>query len=733
MDLEHATDHGPQASATQPLAPVFEPRRIAVVGASASPEKRGHQILKALIEGDFSGEVIPVNPRGGNILGIDVVRSIAEIEHPVDLAVVALPASSAVEAVSAAAEAGVRAVVVLAVGFGESGAEGAEREARLRSIVRESKLRLVGPNTSGVFNAHAGLNVIGTPNVARGAVSILTQSGNVALALMRGLTASGVGVSTCLGVGNQLDVGFGEAMDFLAYHDATQAVVLYAEEFAGGPLTLDACARAAARLPVIALKGGRTTEGAQVAASHTGALASPYAVLAAALTQIGVTVTTREDELVPLGSAMATQPADGRGAAILSDGGGQATHVVDALAQKGTALARLSRQTQEALRRLLGPAAAIQNPVDLAGSADADPSVFAEALRVLMADPAVGPVLVVGLFGGYHLRFAESLLDAETAAAQSFVAHARSTGKPLVVHTMYAEAAGSALDPLRRAGIPVLGSIDVAASVVHALQQRGRFLREGEHPRASGLLRLGADRMMTAEIRRVLGEWEARHELSASDAGAGVPFVEARLCRTPAEVSNAVRTLSNGRGDDVRYVLKAHGAGLGHKTESGGVVLDVPTAEAPREAEGLLARLPDVSGVLVQPMMSAPLAELLMAVRVDDTVGLVATVGAGGVWTEVLDDVAHILMPFRTGAVVDAVGALRIAPRLEGARGRDAVSLEVLRSVEALVGRLGDWMVARQDVLEVELNPLFVYSDRIVAVDALLVRSEGPRQAPGVA
>lgn len=749
MGSEH---HSIERPGGRTLRAVLEPKRVAVVGASASPEKRGHQILKALLGGDFAGEVIAVNPKGGNILGVDVVTSLSEVHGSVDLAVLALPSSAAVEALGAAAEAGVGAAIVLAVGFGESGEEGAEREARLRQIAADSPIRIVGPNTSGVFNAHAGLNVIGTPNVAAGAVSILTQSGNVALALMRGFTANGVGVSTCLGVGNQIDVGFGEALEFLSRHAPTKSVVVYAEELTGGADTTGALARAAARLPVIVLKGGRTKEGAQVAASHTGALAAPYDVLASALEQVGATLTTREDELVPLGAALATQPADPRGVAILSDGGGQATHLTDVLAKKGADLARLSADTQRALRSLLGPAAAVRNPVDLAGSADADPTVFGEALRILMADDAVGAVLVAGLFGGYHLRFAPSLLEAEMAAAETFVELASQAAKPLVVHTMYANESSPVLSRLGDAQVPVLESIDVAASVVDALQRRGRFLVNGLHPcgagpsaapgrgmRGSAVKSVGAEGTGAGpQERMTVGEWAARQELASHSNGAGVPLVEARLCRSSAEVEESARDLaaqgstSNETSAD-RFVLKAHGASLGHKTESGGVLLDVPATELAVRAEELLLGVPGAEGVIVQPMMRSPLAELLIAVRRDPTVGVAATVGAGGIWTEVLEDVAHVLVPFRTGGVVSALETLRVGARLRGARGRARAHPSTLESIESLVGRISEWITGRPDVVEVELNPLFVYAERVVAVDALLVRSSPSESRAGVA
>lgn len=314
------------AAAPHPLDPIFLPRSVVVVGASADPRKRGFQVLRALEDAGFGGDVHAVNPKGGEILGRPVHPSLDDVLGAPDLALVCTPAPTVPDVVEACGRKGIRAAVVLAVGFGESGAKGQSLGDRLLEVARAYGIRVVGPNTSGILNLPLGLNLIGARDVRAGTLSLLVQSGNMALALMNEVTGrSREGIAVCVGVGNELDVTFHEYLDFLGHHAGTRAVVAYVEGFRDARSFLQVAARVARTKPVLVIKGGRSDAGQAAARSHTGAVAGEYDRLRAGLRQAGVVEVTRTDELLHLAETLATQPpmAPRSGVAILSDGGGR--------------------------------------------------------------------------------------------------------------------------------------------------------------------------------------------------------------------------------------------------------------------------------------------------------------------------------------------------------------------------------------------------------------------------
>lgn len=716
------------------LERIFDPSSIAVVGASADPAKRGYQIVKALAESGYEGSVHPVNPRGGELLGLRVVEAVEDLPEGVDLAVLCTPASMSPQLVRGCGARGIAGAVVLAVGFGEAGAEGDALERELVEAARESGVRIVGPNTSGMLNLHRGVNLVGARGVRPGGLAVLVQSGNMALALMTEVTErSWDGLSIYLGVGNQVDLGFAEALEYLEGHDETRAVMAYVEGLREPGDFLAAAARVGRIKPIVLLKSGRTEPGAQAALSHTGAVAGPYRRLHAGLAQAGVVELTRADELLHVAETLGRQPvpAPGQGIAILSDGGGQGTLAVDWLTEAGAALATLSDATRHRLRELLGPAAAVSNPVDLAGAADGDPAVFGQAMEAIVADAAVGTVLVIGLFGGYGIRFADSLTEPEKEGATAMAAAARDAGRGLVVHTMYAAHRSAPLEILGQAGVPVVGSLEVACRCVTELQRRGAWLaREPwayEPPEARGAPGGGPDlhpalRQAADEGRQTLTEPEARSVLS----DVGLEFGPSFIADSEGGVVDALRTL------DGPVVVKLVSTLITHKSDADGVVVGVATeadavaayrrirAGAQRYAQAHDLEVTHDLRVMVVPHLPAPRAELLVGAQRDPDIGPVLTLGAGGIWVEALADVAVRVLPVDDDDVRTMLGELRIASVLEGGRGRQAVGFDpVLQAAHAVARVLERW----PGVEEVEVNPLFVYEDRVVPVDARIVLS----------
>ena len=708
------------------------PRSIAVLGASRSPEKRGNRVLRALSELGFEGPVYPVNPHTDDVDGRRCYPSLEALPEAPDLALVALPGAMAPEAIEACGRRGVKAAIVLAVGFAETGDEGADLQRSLIGAARDWGVRIVGPNTSGLLNLRWRLNLVGAPDLAPGPIGILSQSGNIALALMnQGARTPRAGVSVYVGVGNEADIGFHEYLVVLAQDDGTEVIVIYADAFRSTGAFLHAASRVTPQTPIVLLKGGRSPDGSTAVLSHTGALTGDHDVLSAGLRQAGVVEVTREDELLPVAMTLANQPPGAEGGiAILSDGGGQSALACDLFHEMGVPSAILSTETEERLRALLGPAAAVGNPVDVAGAADSNPGVLSDAFELLAGDADVAGVLLVGLFGGYHLRFSKTLEGVEVGAARRLVEDAEATGKPMMVHSMYAETESAPLTLLREGGVPVTSSLDVACRCAEVVVRRRDLL--GRPPvwemddlaESADLGRAGAGAKDPPDERPIaarlvaLTEWQAREELASH----GVDFARGRLVSTAKELADLTW--------DSPVCMKIVSSGIPHKTEADGVLLNVASLA---EAEAGLAQLmvsagtylegrgsdAPIDGVLVSEMMPAPVAELLIGVRRIPGLGCVLTVGAGGTWTEVLEDAARRVLPVRSGEVVEMLSELRIAPLISGDRGRPAASSE---AVSALASSVARYVQQDRSVMEVELNPSFAYRDRIVPVDALVVR-----------
>ena len=712
-----------------PLDCIFNPKGIAIVGASHNRTKRGYQAVRALQEAGFKGRIYPVNPKGGELLGLPVAESIAGIDGEPELALVCAPALAVPEILEDCAAKGIRAAVVLALGFRESGESGAALEAEISEIIRRTGIRVVGPNTSGVLNMPSRLNLVGTRKVRKGNLALLAQSGNMALALITQATArSNQGFSIVVGVGNQTDIAYHEYLDYLENDPNTTAVLMCVEGFQDGQKFLEAARRITPKKPLILLKMGRSKAGRASAKSHTGAIAGSYVVLREALKQVGVIEVIRTDEQFHVAETLACQPEikAGLGVAILSDGGGHGTVAADALDEEGVTMARLSTRTQERLREILSPAANVVNPVDVAGAADNDPSIFVQCMEALMEDEAVGGVLWIGLFGGYHIRFAEELLPAEEKAAADVLELAAKTKKTVVVHSLYARNRSEPIRILSRGGIPVVESLNVACCCIAATYERGQFLsRDLSLPDVEIKPAWQGFDAARIEKRRALLMTEATELVGHY----GISITPSRLCESPAEAAEYVEK-SNGR-----VALKVVSAAISHKTEAGGVVLDI---RDPEEAKNSFNQIQesarayadahslnhDFSGVLASPMLPPPLAEVIVGVKRNSRYGLVLMFGLGGIAVEVLRDVVFRILPISRSDALEMINQIKAAPLLRGLRGNPPVDFEAL--VDLMMG-VADCAMANPDIAELELNPVFAYPDRAVAVDVRAFLTKRPR------
>jgi acetate---CoA ligase (ADP-forming) len=703
---------------TDRITALLRPRSVAVIGASSDPLKRGYQAIRRLQEDGFPHPIYPVNPKDDEILGLRAYPDVEAIDGEVDLALLVTPAPSVPDLLHACGRKGVRAAVVIAVGFGETGEEGRTLEEEAAAAASQHGIALVGPNTNGVFTLPARMNLVGAADVPEGRLALVCQSGNMGLSLFTDAAAMGsVGYSSYVGIGNEAGVRYHELLPHLGDDPDTGAVVMYAEGFRDGRAFLAAATQLTPRKPIVLYKAGRTEAARRSALSHTGAIAGRPEVADALLRQAGIEVVERSDELLPVSEALLRQPPVRRGrVAVLADGGGHATIAADALGRLGLVLAEVSDVTRQRLADLLPAAASTRNPVDVAGGTDRDPSLFAACVECLLADDAVGGVLCVGLLGGYGIRFSGDLAAGEEAAARSMAQQARDAGKPLVVQSAYAHHRPRAHQLLREAGVGVHASVETAVRCLAALARRGTFLAS-----AADRSTLEVPSRAAASSRRALTEPVGRDLLlrHGLDVGAWELATNAEAAADAAEqLGGAV-------------ALKVVAPEVVHKSDVGGVELDVRGGDEARTAyrrivERVRAAQPTarLEGVLVT-RMAPPGLELLVGATTDPTFGPIVTVGSGGTAVEVLGDAAFRAVPVTRTEVHELLDELAVSAMLDGHRGSAAVDRE---AIVDLVVAVSDVLRAEPGIVELDLNPVIAHPDGLDLVDVRVVTTASGAQ-----
>jgi acetate---CoA ligase (ADP-forming) len=689
---------------TRDLRPLFDPRSVAIVGASDVPGKWGHWLARGALQGEARRTVYLVNRNGGQILGRSAFRSLADLPEAPELVVVTVPAGGFEEAVDAALEAKAKALVVISAGLGEGGGEGLARERAAVERVRAAGALLVGPNCLGIFDAGTDLH-LSSDSVPGGTIGLVSQSGNLGLEVGMLAADAGLGFSRFVSIGNQADLAAAELVESLAAHEPTRLIAVYCEDFKDGrAFARAALAAVEADKPVLLLAGGATPASARAARSHTGALVSDRAAVEAACAAAGIQSVSTPKELVDVALALTTSPAArGRRVGVVADGGGSTVIAADLAAARGLDLPRLGDGTTAAVAELLPSTAATDNPVDLAGGGERDVFNFARVVDLLLESSEVDTVFLTGYFGGYAGYSDEHALR-EVEAAKTMAAARDAGGRPLVVQTMYWRS--PAADALRAGGIPVYRDQEGALHGIAALAHAGLAT-----PR--GVPDLPAP---AAEAIPQAGYWEARALLEE----AGVEFAPAR------RASGAVDALAAAEELGYPVVLKA--LGLLHKSDAGGVAVGLPD---PGALETELSRMATLtpSGYSVERMAAlGEGVELIVGAKLDPRFGPVALVGLGGLYAEVVADVGVALAPVGENQAEELIRSLRGAPLLTGARGRRPLNVASAARAAAAVSRVA---AERPEIAEIEINPLLVTPDGALGLDARIVLGrEGDDDAP---
>ncbi len=642
----------------------------------------------------FPGRLYAVTPAVPDLglPGVTTVPALGHITEPIDLAVIARPAAAAPGAVAECASAGVRAVLVITAGFGELGGEAAVAEQRMRDIATGAGIRLLGPNTFGVFAARSRVNLTPREHIPVGPAVLLSQSGNVAVACYEQARRLGTGFCACVGVGNQCDISFGDLLEHFASDPAAQAIGIYVEGLhgRGDHFRAGLAACQAAGKPVVVLRGGRCAESALAVATHTGALASDDRVWQEVLAGAGAITVTSTQDLTDTLAVLTMVPRHRGRVMVLTDGGGDSVLSLDALDAAGLTVATLSPVTVKALDEITppdAPHAPGRNPVtlDTAGGVEDDPLVLARCAAVAAEDEGVDVLLLSGLTGGYP-----RVREQEMAAVAELIAIRDRTGVPVVVHSAFADAATPPVEALRRAGISVLPTVSRAANALAAAAVR---TSGGTAPTVADPGPAAGTVLPVAEVAGLLREH-----------GIGLPPMT--VVTGPAELAKAAA--SSG----YPACLKIADEAVAHKSDVGGVRLGLAdAAQLRRSADELWERFPG-SPLLVMPSLRRGI-ELLAGTGTDPVFGPFVMVGRGGIWAEMDPDVTLRLAPIDEDAATRALLSLRCAPMLTGGRGSAAVDLNALASLVAALSRLA---TARPD-LSVEINPVIAYPDGCSVAD----------------
>ncbi len=691
-----------QATAAS-LRPLLEPHSVAVIGASRDPRAIGRRILEALVAVGSDRPIYPVNPAAGEIAGRRAFSSVREAPASIDLAVIAVPRARVAGVVDDCAAAGVKALVVITAGYAETGEEGRVAQQQLVEQVRGYGMRMVGPNCMGLLNTNPALrlNASFSPIFPPpGHIGLSSQSGALGLAILALATNRGVGLSTFVSVGNKADVSSNDLLEYWEEDAQTRVILLYLESF-GNPRRFARLARRVGRTkPIIAVKAGRTHDGSRAAGSHTAALAANDVAVDALFHQSGVIRADTIDEMFDIAVCLDAQPLPaGRRVAIVTNAGGPGILAVDACESAGLNVPQFSAEARRKLAAFLPPAASIANPIDMVASAG--PDAYRQAIEIALADTETDALLVI-----YAPVDAQQSV-ATIAAIRGGILAARSTGaprKPILACVM--------ADPGRPQPFEVGDEqVPVYGFPENAVRALGKATAYAEWRRQPAGLLWGFEDVYPDEARAICrgaaaarGEdWLTDEELRRVLHAFGLPICVSAMARSAEDAAAGAAVIG------FPVVAKIVSPRVQHKTEIGGVILDLQNADDVHRAYATLiagakaAGVQDtVDGVMIQPMLTGGV-ETMIGVTADRLFGPLVGFGLGGIHVELMRDVRFRIAPLTDRDADELLHESRGFPLLEGYRGRPAADVAALRDVLLRVSRLADEI---PEIVELDLNPV---------------------------
>ncbi|GAB4135438.1 MAG: bifunctional acetate--CoA ligase family protein/GNAT family N-acetyltransferase [Thermogutta sp.] len=698
------------------LNKIFHPQRVAVIGASDTPTSVGYTVLRNLVGSGFPGVVYPVNSKRESVQGIHAYKDVQSLPHAPDLAVICTPGRSVPGLIRDLGEVGTRGIVVISAGFREIGDEGRKLEAQiLQEQAKFPGMRIVGPNCLGIIVPGLSLNAsFAAETPPKGHIGFISQSGALCTSVLDWAIDQGIGFSYFVSVGNMLDVTIADLIDYFGSQTETQSIILYIESITEAREFMSAARAFARSKPIVAYKAGRFAESAAAAASHTGAMAGVDAVYEAAFQRAGIERIFQIEDMFDCAELLARQqPPKGDRLAIVTNAGGPGVMTTDALIARDGHLASLSEESLQKLNEFLPPFWSHNNPVDVLG--DAPPERYAKALDVVLSDPGVDAVLVI---------LTPQAMTDSTATARAVGEIAKKHKKPVLAAWMGGHTVAEGMQVLNDCGVPSYTTPEKAVrAFMHLVSYARNLTLLHETPRdipvsfSFDRQRLrGVFESLLTEGAEILTESVSKAFLEAYGIPVSKPFL-ARNAEQAVEIAKRV---------GFPVVMKIHSPQITHKTDVGGVKLNLASESAVREAfeqmtQRAAERRPDahIIGCTVQKMVSYPNSfELIIGTKRDPVFGSVILVGMGGVAAEVFQDRALALPPLNETLARRALESLKSWPLLRGYRGRPGVNIDKL--IEVLM-RFSYLVADYPEIQELDVNPLLVTPEEVIALDARVI------------
>ena len=695
------------------LSPFFNPKGVAIIGASASPSKLSFGILKNMTLSGFEGKIYPVNPKADEILGLKSYPDILSVPDPVELAVISLPVAMIAGVLADCGKRGVKAVVVISGGFKELGAEGEALENQLVEIAHQSGIRMIGPNCVGTMDLYSGLNttfINGVP--AKGGIGFISQSGAIAGGVVDFVKSKGIGFSSFASLGNEADITETDVIEYMGQDPNVKVIAAYVEMIKDGQQFIEIARKVSCKKPIVIIKAGKTGAGARAVSSHTGSLAGSYTAYQAAFEQSGVIEVQSVAELFDVACAFDFQPLPkGKRAAILTNAGGPAALASDSLASNGLQLVDLSAETVSALRKFLNPSAQVSNPVDMLGGAE--PQEYRLSLENILKDPHVDIV--------FPILVPQALVNT-VEVAKAILETSQKTDKPVITCIMGDDSVGDARLILHASRVPMfvypesLGIV-TGAMIRYAEWQKNEFevpvIPANIDPHQAQTI------FKNAKGQGSMGESQARPLLQAY----GIPIVQGGDAKTGVQAAKIA--------DEIGYpvVMKIISPQILHKSDAGGIRLNLSSSsevvQAFAEMTSQIAKNdPEatIEGVLIEKMMSQG-QEVIVGMRRDPSFGPLMMFGLGGIYVELFKDVAFRVTPLTKHQVIEMIHSTRAEKLLSGYRGQPVADMEAVVDV---ILRLSQLAIDFPEIAEIEINPLSVFSQGqgAVALDARVILSE---------
>lgn len=692
------------------LTPFFSPQGVAIIGASSKPNKLSYGILKNLTLYGYQGEIYPVNPGSTEILGKKCYPDILQVPDPVDLAVIVLPAASVLDAVKDCGTRGIKAITLISGGFKELGPEGEELEKQVVAFVRQSGMRLVGPNCVGTMSLHTGLNttfISGVPET--GSIGFLSQSGAVLGGIVDLVRDKGIGFAHFSSLGNEADVTETDMIEYLAEDQFTKVITAYVEQIRDGQRFIEIAKKVSENKPIVLLKAGKTSAGARAVSSHTGSLAGSHTAYQAAFNQSGVIEVQSVSDLFDVSQAFALQHLpQGNRVAILTNSGGPAALASDSLGVNGLQMANLAQESINHLREFLNPSAQLTNPIDMLGGAE--PGEYEKAMKVVVNDPDVDIIVAI--------LVPQSLVN-PIEVAKSIYEISATTEKTVICCFMGDQLVLEPRKALHAHHVPMVVYPESIGSVLGAMlryanwkknQEPVEFVRENIRPdQAKKVFEIHKG-------QKSLGESLTRPIL----ASYGIPIVQGEMAESDLEAAQIASTIG------FPVVMKIVSKDILHKSDVGGIRLNLTDQD--KVVNGFNTMMSDVKshlpgakidGVLIEAT-SPKGVEVIIGMRRDVGFGPVLMFGMGGIYVELFKDVSFRIAPISRKDALDMIAGTKAGMLLKGFRGSKEADIEAV--VDVLL-RLSQLVCDFPEIEEIEINPLLVMpkGEGALALDSRII------------